>query len=127
MHLFYETRNYNLHVMPSKQNWKRDYSIERNNRTVKYAWRNRKFEDYTIVVIDLKKELGRFHPDYNEDERYVIDLEHNGRDFHNIYESNLNTAYNSAVDLQENYPDAREMHLQLGPENDNPESYKFSE
>lgn len=110
--------------MPNKENWKRDHEIERNDRTVKYAWRNRQFKDYTLVVVDLKKELGRFHPDYEDSERYAIDLEHEDQNFYTEYEGNVNAAFNTAVDIQEEYIDPRELHLEPEPdENDSRENF----
>lgn len=113
--------------MPKKRNWKRDDDRERSDRTVKYAWRNRKFKDYMILVIDLKKEIGRYHEDYREDERYAVDVEFDDRTLYSEYEGTLDSAFNSSVDLQEDFPDPRELHLKLGPEDDNPEAYPMSE
>lgn len=108
--------------MPSKRNWQRDYDLEDEDRTVKYAWRHRKFSDYVILVIDMKKELGRYHQDYREEERYAIDIEKDTNLIDTFYEKTVNTAYNMATDLQEDYPDARDLHLELGNEDEQPDS-----
>lgn len=88
--------------MPSKANWSRSYKAEDEEKYIKYVWRNTSRDSYEIVIIDLKKELGSFHPDYSRNSRYEVTIVMPENEIP-LYFPTIDEAFNYAVDIQEIY------------------------
>lgn len=102
------------------ENWRRNYN-EEDNREVKYSWINTQNEHYRLEVIDTEKVFGRFSEEYDEGNRYVIELIYiPNLDFESqadVFEvertKTVTEAYNNSTDIGRNYPDAKDLEQDL--------------